>query len=49
MCAKLVLKLSKYDSSKQALLQLHWLPIKARIEFKILTVMFNCSKGKDVG
>ena len=46
MCAKLVLRLRKYDSSKQALLQLHWLPIKARIEFKILTVMFNCSKGQ---
>jgi hypothetical protein len=45
MCAKLVLRLSKYDSSKQALYQLHWLPIKARIEFKILTVMYNCSKG----
>ena len=45
MCAKLVLKLRKYDSSKQALYQLHWLPIRARIEFKILTVMYNCSKG----
>ena len=46
MCAKLVLRLRKYDSSKQALFQLHWLPIKARIEFKILTVMYNCSKGQ---
>jgi hypothetical protein len=46
MCAKLVLRLRKYDSSKQALFQLHWLPIKARIDFKILTVMFNCSKNQ---
>ena len=44
MCAKLVLKRQKYDSSKQALFQLHWLPIKARIEFKVLTIMYNCSK-----
>ena len=45
MCAKLVLGLGKYESSKQALYQLHWLPIKARISFKILTYMFNCSVG----
>lgn len=45
MCAKLVLSRSKYDSSKQALFDLHWLPVKARISFKILTYMFNCSKG----
>ena len=35
MCAKLVLNRSRYDSSKQALYDLH-LPIKARINFKIL-------------
>jgi hypothetical protein len=45
MCAKLVLGRSKYDSSKQALFDLHWLPIKARISFKILTYMYNCSVG----
>lgn len=45
MCAKLVLNRAKYDSSKQALFDLHWLPIKARISFKILTYMFNCSVG----
>jgi len=33
MCAKLVLQRSKFDSSKQALYELHWLPIKARIVF----------------
>ena len=45
MCAKLVLNRSKYDSSKQALYDLHWLPIKARIDFKILTYMYNCTVG----
>ena len=39
MCAKLVLSRGKYDSAKQALFDLHWLPIKARINFKILTTM----------
>jgi hypothetical protein len=43
MCAKLVLNRGKFESSKQALFDLHWLPIKARITFKMLTFMFNCS------
>lgn len=46
MCAKLVFNRRKNDSSKQALYDLHLLPIKASIEFKILTYMFNCSVGK---
>ena len=49
MCAKLVLNRKKYDSSKQALKDLHWLPIKARISFKILTFMYNCSVGTAPG
>ena len=45
MCAKLVLSRGKYDSAKQALFDRYWLPIKARIKFKILTTMFNCGTG----
>ena len=45
MCAKLVLARKKRDSSKQALYDLHWLPIKARINYKILTYMYNCHVG----
>jgi len=45
MCAKLVLNRRKSDSSKQALYDLHWLPIKARIQFKILVNMNNCRVG----
>lgn len=45
MCAKLVLGISKYESSKEALYNLHWLPIKARINFKIACIMFNCHNG----
>ena len=45
MCAKLVLQRKKFDSSRQALFDLHWLPIKSRIEYKILTFVYNCSIG----
>ena len=36
MCACLVLRRSKFESATQALLQLHWLPVKQRIAFKTL-------------
>ena len=42
MCAKFVLNRTKYDSSSQGLYDLHWLPVKYRIEFKILCFMYNC-------
>ena len=42
---KLVLHRKKFDSSKQALYDLHWLPIKARITLKLFTFMCNCSAG----
>ena len=45
MCAKLILKRSKFDSSTASLRQLHWLPIRARIEFKTLTLMFQVVHG----
>ena len=40
--AKLVLGRSKYSSNKEALAELHWLPIKTRIKFKILVLVFKC-------
>ena len=45
ICAKLVLNRRKFDSSKQALYDLHWLPVKTRIQFKLLSFMYNCSVG----
>ena len=45
MCAKLTLKKSKYDSTREALAQLHWLPIKQRINFKIATITLKCIYG----
>ena len=45
MCAKLVLKQSKYSSSRKALIDLHWLPNQARVEFKVLPLMHQCTHG----
>ena len=43
MSAKLVLGRSKYSISKEALIELHWLPIRARIDFKIICLMHKCT------
>ena len=43
--SKLVLNKSKYDSATQALKELHWLPIKFRIIYKILTLVYKSLKG----
>ena len=45
MCAKLTLKKSKYDSTREALAQLHWLPIKQRIDFNIAAITHKCLYG----
>ena len=45
MCAKLTLRKSEYDSTTEALLQLHWLPIRHRINFKIVTITHKCIYG----
>ena len=43
--AKLVLGMKKHDSMTAALTTLHWLPIRARIDFKILTLVHKCLSG----
>ena len=43
--AKVILTKSKYDSSFEARKTLHWLPIRERIEFKLLVMVYNCLKG----
>ena len=45
MCAKLVLRMGKYDSPKDCMRQLHWLPIKYRIIFKVLVLTHKCLNG----
>ena len=44
--AILVLGRSKYSSNKDALAELYWLPLKSRIMFKILVLVFKCLRGE---
>ena len=40
--ARLILGLKKFDHITPGLCQLHWLPIKYRIKFKLLVLTFKC-------
>ena len=42
ICAKLTLRRTKYDSNTECLDELHWLPVRKRIQFKILTLTYKC-------
>ena len=46
MCAHLVLRKSKMDSISECLKQLHWLPIRQRVHFKILVLTYKCLHGQ---
>ena len=39
--AKTICNKGKYDSATDCLRELHWLPVRARIEYKILTLVFK--------
>ena len=45
MCAKLVLNRKKSDSATEALKELHWIPVRLRITFKLLMVIHRCLHG----
>ena len=45
VAARMVVRKSKRDSATCILKQLHWLPVKQRIEFKILLITFKALKG----
>ena len=42
IAAKTVLNKRKYDSATEALKELNWLPIRERIEFKVMTLLHKC-------
>ena len=42
MVAKITLGKCKYDSTSRCLVQLHWLPIKYRIDYKIISIVHKC-------
>jgi hypothetical protein len=43
--AKVVLGRGKYDSATDALRDCHWLPIKARVQYKLLVLVFKSMNG----
>ena len=45
MCAKLVLNCKRSDSATEVLKELHWIPIRLRITFKLLMVVHRCLYG----
>ncbi len=45
MAAKLVLRAGSRDSSTLCLFDLHWLPIKFRVQYKVLTLVFKAIHG----
>ena len=49
MCACLVLRKSNRDSISECLKTLHWLPVRQRIEHKILTLTHKCRTGAGLG
>ena len=46
MAAKVTLGHDKSASSNEALIDLHWLPVAQRIDFKVATMVFKCLKGE---
>ena len=43
--ARLVTKKGKFEHVSPLLQDLHWLPIKCRIKFKVLVIVFQCMYG----
>ena len=43
--ARIVTKSRKYDHITPVLKSLHWLPIRQRIDFKVMTICFKCLHG----
>ena len=48
-CARLITNVSRFDHITPVLIQLHWLPVKDRIAFKILVMTFKCIHGLSPG
>ena len=45
IAAKLVKGASKFDSPRRCCEELHWLPVRARIRYKILCLVYKCVNG----
>ena len=44
--ARVICKVSKYDHITPILKELHWLPVQARTEYKLVTLTFKCVHDK---
>ena len=44
--ARLILGLSKFEHITPALQQLHWLPIRYRIQFKLMTIVYKAVRNE---
>ena len=44
--ARIVMRKNKRDSISAILKQLHWLPVKERITFKVLCITYKCMSGR---
>ena len=42
MAVKTTLRRNKYDTVREAMMELHWLPIRERINYKIIMWVFKC-------
>ena len=45
MAAKLATKVRKHNSTTTTFKKFHWLPIRARIDHKLLTLVCQCLQG----
>ena len=45
LAARLITGIRKYDQITPLLKQLHWLPVKRRIEYKMVLLVFKCHQG----
>ena len=45
IAAKVVLQADKYASPRGCMKNLHWLPICKRVEQKLLTIVYKCTRG----
>ena len=44
--ARVLLRIGKYDHLSEHLFELHWLPVKARIEFKLMLLTYKCMNNQ---
>lgn len=44
-CARVIYRAKPFEHVTQMLINLHWLPVVARIEYKVLCLLYKCRQG----